>query len=510
MQLAATLTQLDYFTDAAISRYPGASDAQLAEAQMALGVTFPPSLLAFLRMTNGLGAIDYRFFGVGQPTPPGNLVEETLRWRDEMDRQVIAVASDDFGNAFVLLPEDAGADGEWPVAFLDHENPKVLLVASSFERFCWFAFDDLQRQYQPDGEYRPRGKSSGWKFRNQAWVLKQDPALKALRTPPPVAVRPARHEIVGTMQSETPLSGGEWTADGATFIIYNWTHVLLRTAAGDPIADIGLKTCPAAAAISPDRRRLVTRRMAIESNNDPGSFQWWDPITARCLAESVPEQEARALAFSNDSALLAVGQANTVNLFHGEETTPAHRLELEAGVLKLRFSADARLLAVAGKRNEADGYHGEVSLWDYAAGACVKSFDMKRSRPTSIELSLDASLLACTAMNKNATGGEILVWRGLAKNTPAIHLKGFPEIARTLALSPDASLLVSGYVYLTREKEKRSDIFCWDIRESGQLLYQLTLPGRVADITFLDQRTVALLVITPEATECQIVHWYLT
>ena len=83
MPVESTMQLLDYFNETAIRRYPGVSEALIAEAMGPLAVTFPPTLQAFLRMTNGLLAIDYRFFGVEQPSPPGDLVTETRQWREE-------------------------------------------------------------------------------------------------------------------------------------------------------------------------------------------------------------------------------------------------------------------------------------------------------------------------------------------------------------------------------------------------------------------------------------------
>jgi hypothetical protein len=179
-----TLNEIGYFRQGVVGRPPPASEEAIAAAERAVGAPFPPTMRAFLKQCNGLQVPDLLVWGVtpvthrdGSSLP--DLVQETreLRTRPTTPERLIAVAHKTTGDDLVLLPAEAQGREEYPVAQLDHETGEVMFIlASTFERFLWFAIDDAKRHNRPDGEWNERDTSGPW-IHDRRWMLKQDPDL---------------------------------------------------------------------------------------------------------------------------------------------------------------------------------------------------------------------------------------------------------------------------------------------------------------------------------------------
>jgi hypothetical protein len=114
---------------------PGLSEAEIAEAERALGRPYPVEVRAILRRTRGvdglLGSIDFSGSGEGQAL-------------DELFPAAATIAEDGYGNAWVvdLLCENGG----WgPIWFLSHDPPVALYQCDGLAAFL----DELVRMHTP-------------------------------------------------------------------------------------------------------------------------------------------------------------------------------------------------------------------------------------------------------------------------------------------------------------------------------------------------------------------------
>ena len=201
---------LDYFTPEAAKRYPPATEEMLSMAEQRLQVALPPSLRQFLMVSNGCALPnDFTIFGIRMPGEPtwDDLVESSLQDREHWSpKNLITLTSEGTGDAWILLPDQAGGSTEYPVAKIDHETGEIMAYgASSFERFLWFQLDRMQRFFEPDGakkpaygayigeapddyegdvdEWDPEEPYLPWPYDDLDWILQHDPALARLRPP---------------------------------------------------------------------------------------------------------------------------------------------------------------------------------------------------------------------------------------------------------------------------------------------------------------------------------------
>jgi hypothetical protein len=124
--------------------FPGASEAQLAELELRLGVTLPPSYRSFLRASNGFlqpGVIVPRIFSAKEVSWLRDIDPGTIdAWTDASPDAVVdpdefvqylptalqVSARETVGTAMYLLnPRVTTADGEWEAFFFAHWVPGV-------------------------------------------------------------------------------------------------------------------------------------------------------------------------------------------------------------------------------------------------------------------------------------------------------------------------------------------------------------------------------------------------
>jgi hypothetical protein len=201
---------LAYFAPSVVVRDPPATEEMILAAEQRLGVPFPPSLRAFLRVHNGLRLPnDLVILGVpppGETTPMDILSETTRHARRHAPETLICLTWHGTGDTWALLPALADERGEYPAAHLDHETGETgPCAASSYERFLWFQLDRWQRFFEPDGrpkqayyqyvgivpddweeeddpEWLDEEPDLPWPYGDLAWMLERDPHLSRLRS----------------------------------------------------------------------------------------------------------------------------------------------------------------------------------------------------------------------------------------------------------------------------------------------------------------------------------------
>lgn len=117
----------------------GASPAEIAAGEQALGLTFPESYRAFLSEFGWGGVEDIEVFGLGLDVPTFlDLVRvthvERLEAEPQLPQHLLPILNDGYGNHY-CLDTSIRNDNESPVVFWDHEagpdqEPEV--VASTF------------------------------------------------------------------------------------------------------------------------------------------------------------------------------------------------------------------------------------------------------------------------------------------------------------------------------------------------------------------------------------------
>jgi hypothetical protein len=124
--------------DAVVPRLlPSMSEAEIADAEGALGVSYPPEVSALLRRTRGIeGLLDEVDFS-------GLLDGQAL---DEIFPRTATVAHDGFGN-FWAVDLLRATDGWGPIWFLSHDPPVALLQCEGLAAFL----DAMEGKFMPHG-----------------------------------------------------------------------------------------------------------------------------------------------------------------------------------------------------------------------------------------------------------------------------------------------------------------------------------------------------------------------
>ena len=153
----------------------------------------------------------------------------------------------------------------------------------------------------------------------------------------------------------------------------------------------------------------------------------------------------RAVAFSPDGRLLAVGTLIGVWLYEVAASREVALLPTRHEVSSIAFSPDGRTLASL-EFLEPDGPFGMVRIWDLATGETIAAIDSNvvaligHTAPTSLEFSPDGTLLAGSSTN----GVKLL---DVATQSPVAtynHI-GTPALRGSIvSFSPDETILASG------------------------------------------------------------------
>jgi hypothetical protein len=178
----------------------------------------------------------------------------------------------------------------------------------------------------------------------------------------------------------------------------------------------------------------------------------------KIVPKVAPRRAVHALAWDPKSGLLAAARPGGVDLVDPRTHAVVRTFGTPGTANDLAFSADGRLLAVAGGE---PGVSGAVHLWDAAGTGTAPPVVLQGHADAvySLALSPDGRLLA--------TGGydrEILLW-DLATRKPVRTLRGHNEAVFDLAFRPDGKILASASADRTLK--------LWDV-ESGQRRDTLT------------------------------------
>lgn len=244
------------------------------------------------------------------------------------------------------------------------------------------------------------GYSYGW------W--KPDPLVRVIKDVS------TGHEVV-TLTERSGPSNLTFSPDGKTVAFGSLGRIRLwQLEATDSfdisLSDTNLKTMPnmlpdvnpeiSALVFSPDGKKLVSGTMG-------GNVQMWDAETGIPLAPffegqgldkdtNTYQDPVRALAFSSDSALLAVGSERQVRLLGSHKQI--HFKEVPRGAISLAFSPDNTVL-VTGLRTS------EIELWNLATGDKLTTLKGHTGQVETLVFSPDGKTLVSTG-----TDGTILVW----------------------------------------------------------------------------------------------------
>jgi WD40 repeat protein len=162
-----------------------------------------------------------------------------------------------------------------------------------------------------------------------------------------------------------------------------------------------------------------------------GEVRVWDPLERQSLATiSAHPQQVVALAFSPDGDLLATaGEEGIVRVWHWRSRELRHTLPDNPGVMTMRFSPDARQLAV--------GTREHTRLWSLADNALMRIVDTGPGGVEALAYSPDGRYLV-----NGGSPPEMSVWD---PQTGALIAR-LPDVGRdrvSLAFSPDGDLLVT-------------------------------------------------------------------
>lgn len=149
----------------------GSTAAEIAELEQQIKSSLPSEVVEWLTLCRGVSFSGEAFIGVEHRH--GALSINMKMTRSELwNQQWIPVASDAFGNYFVLMRE-IGIDGEHPVGFVEGTsfNEMVGLAASSLYHFV------------PGFIEMARHEDEGWFFEKKN-ILRSDPHIKKIKQYP--------------------------------------------------------------------------------------------------------------------------------------------------------------------------------------------------------------------------------------------------------------------------------------------------------------------------------------
>jgi WD40 repeat protein len=240
-------------------------------------------------------------------------------------------------------------------------------------------------------------------------------------------------------------------------------------------------------ALSPDGR-LIAARTTKTSGGQPHSVSLWDVTTGKRVHEfeDIPDGCTR-IHFSPDGKMIAAeGQKGTIHIWQTGSGKKLHELnqvhELNRGFLTnghadrveaIAFSADARLLASAGKGDDT------ARLWDLATGKEVRQFKGHAGGVCQVAFSPDGTILA----SGGSDDGTVRLWE-MATGKELASIGGHSKSVGPMVFSADGKTLAT-YGYDDKV------IRLWDVAQGKELRRLAAHQGRIADVAFSpDDKTI--------------------
>ncbi|BAY32412.1 WD-40 repeat-containing protein [Nostoc carneum NIES-2107] len=213
----------------------------------------------------------------------------------------------------------------------------------------------------------------------------------------------------------------------------------------------------------------LNRKPPILASGSRGETKLWD-LTRGELIETLSEapwvvsglvDEVNSLAFSTDGQTLAsVGADSTIKIWHVGALDLIDILHKHHGVVRcVAFTPDGRMLATGGDDRK-------ILFWDLMKRQVAIALSLDDTAAHALALSQDGQILVTGSYRK------IKVWRtshlagvsNLQDVPPLYNLMGHSHIVRSLAISADGKLLVSG--------SRDQTIKIWHL-ETGELINTL-------------------------------------
>jgi WD40 repeat protein len=193
-------------------------------------------------------------------------------------------------------------------------------------------------------------------------------------------------------------------------------------------------------ALSPDGTRLAApfrRGVTV-----------WDAASGRELLR-LDGQDARAVAFSPDGQVLAVGGGGLIHLCRARNGGVFRRFDRQEGrVQALAFSPDGRSL-LSGHDD------GKVRLWEVATGKVRRSFGGHRTGIHGVTFSPDGRMVTAASGGYPDRGDDtILIWEASGGRAVG-RLEGHRNMVASVAFSPDGTRLASA--------SEDTTVLIWDV-----------------------------------------------
>jgi hypothetical protein len=467
--LDEVLAALDYFKPKAVTRYPGAAEEQLSAAEAVVGCRFPPSMRAFLQLHDGALLPDLQVYCVAAGEPWQQIIGNTNYWRERTGENYVIIAGDQSGDAYALLIAEAGPEGEYPIAMLDHETGYPMgVVASTYERFLWFALDDMKRSFRKDGEYRAAEVYGPWPFSDEAWVLRHDPDLKGWRKlyEPPEKAPVVPELTVLAPEVEWPLSTAEGyrrpspdemvlLPDGGLVVATRGSDVVggaiwdLTTRAERGLLNpVGVGLC--ALTVTSEGRIYAAGRsthlgVSVSPSSPPdwNTLYMWDWEADRIVGaiEGQPSLCYRADWEPGGCRIAATYGDGTVVIFHLATQRVELTMRHPTNAVAVCFSADGSLLATGGRLTEKRNSRAEVSVWCTATGERLHRLELEPEGVSQLVFSPDSSTLA-VSRNLPNDRGQIDLWDLRSGTVKQLADCGIHR----LVFNPNGGLLLANYL----------------------------------------------------------------
>jgi WD40 repeat protein len=194
----------------------------------------------------------------------------------------------------------------------------------------------------------------------------------------------------------------------------------------------------------------------LASGSADNTVKLWNVASGQVIRTIAAHSNwVRTVAFSPDGRLLASGgQDNALKLFDANSgllirTFPGHM----ATVASTAFSPDGRMLASGSEDNT-------IKLWDVASGRQLHTLCGHKNIIYSVAFSRDGRTLASAGQDFS-----IRLWDVAS----GLELKSIPDLARSVAFSPDGHVLASG-------TSGGNDIKLWDVSSSRTNAQHSTAP----------------------------------